>query len=98
MYYGSFHTDSAWTYAVGTISPEAKRLMEIGLVLPAYDFIMKASHTFNVLDARGAISVTERQKYIGRIRTMARGIAERYLESRRALGFPLGDASSKRQG
>lgn len=77
---------------------EAKRLMEVGLVLPAYDFIMKASHTFNVLDARGAISVTERQKYIGRIRTMARGIAERYLESRRALGFPLGDASSKRQG
>jgi glycyl-tRNA synthetase alpha chain len=77
---------------------EAKRLMESGLVLPSYDFIMKASHTFNVLDARGAISVTERQKYIGRIRTMARGIAERYLESRAALGFPLGDASSKRQG
>jgi glycyl-tRNA synthetase alpha chain len=73
---------------------QAKQLMQVGLVLPAYDFIMKASHTFNVLDARGAISVTERQKYIGRIRTMARGIAERYLESRRALNFPLGDASS----
>jgi glycyl-tRNA synthetase alpha chain len=77
---------------------EATRLMNAELVLPAYDFIMKASHTFNVLDARGAISVTERQKYIGRIRTMARGIAERYLERRRGLGFPLGDASSGKQG
>jgi glycyl-tRNA synthetase alpha chain len=76
---------------------EAHRLMEQGLVLPAYDFIMKASHTFNVLDARGAISVTERQKYIGRIRTMARGIAQRYLDRRAELGFPLGDASSAAQ-
>lgn len=74
---------------------EATRLMNAGLVLPAYDFIMKASHTFNVLDARGAISVTERQKYIGRIRTLSRGIAASYLSKREALGFPLGDASSK---
>lgn len=74
---------------------EATRLMAAGLVLPAYDFIMKASHTFNVLDARGAISVTERQKYIGRIRTLSRGIAASYLSKREALGFPLGDASSK---
>ena len=74
---------------------EATRLMARGLVLPAYDYIMKASHTFNVLDARGAISVTERQKYIGRIRTLARQIATSALAKREALGFPLGDASSK---
>lgn len=73
---------------------EAKRLMEQGLVLPAYDYIMKASHAFNLLDARSAISVTERQKYIGRIRNLSRGIAASYVEKREALGFPLGDASS----
>ena len=67
----------------------ATELMEKNLVLPAYDFIMKASHTFNVLDARNAISVTERQKYIGVIRKLARGIAQSYLDSRRALGFPM---------
>ena len=69
----------------------ATELMDKQLVLPAYDFIMKASHTFNVLDARSAISVTERQKYIGRIRTLSRGIARAYLDSRRALGFPMLD-------
>lgn len=68
---------------------QARKLMEKGLVLPAYDYIMKASHTFNVLDARGAISVTERQKYIGRIRGLARGIAQRHLQKREELGFPL---------
>ncbi len=68
---------------------EAKRLMEHGLVLPAYDYIMKASHTFNILDARGAISVTERQKYIRRIRSLARGVAEGYVEQRQELGYPL---------
>lgn len=74
---------------------EATRLMEKSLVFPAYDYIMKASHTFNVLDARGAISVTERQKYIRRIRKLACGIAESYLSKREALGFPLGNASSQ---
>jgi glycyl-tRNA synthetase alpha chain len=74
---------------------QATRLMEKGLVMPAYDYIMKASHTFNILDARGAISVTERQKYIRRIRKMSCGIAESYLAKREALGFPLGDASSQ---
>jgi glycyl-tRNA synthetase alpha chain len=73
---------------------EAKRLMEEGLVLPAYDYIMKASHAFNLLDARSAISVTERQKYIGRIRNLSRGIASSYVAKREELGFPLGDASS----
>lgn len=71
------------------LETEAKRLMEKELVLPAYDYILRANHVFNTLDARGAISVTERQKYIGRIRNLARGIAERFVEKRRALGFPL---------
>jgi glycyl-tRNA synthetase alpha chain len=70
---------------------EAKRLMGHGLVLPAYDYIMKASHTFNVLDARGAISVTERQKYIRRIRSLARMVAKGYVEQREELGYPLLD-------
>jgi len=60
-----------------------------GPVLPAYDFCMKASHAFNVLDARGAISVTERQRFIGRVRAMARSCAEHYLRSRAARRFPL---------
>jgi len=59
------------------------------LVLPAYDWVVKAAHAFNVLDARGAISVTERQRYILRVRTLARAIAAAYLEQRQALGFPL---------
>jgi len=59
------------------------------LVLPAYDHVIKASHRFNVLDARGAISVTERQRYIGRVRAMARAVAEAWLAQREALGFPL---------
>jgi glycyl-tRNA synthetase alpha chain len=53
--------------------------------------VMKASHTFNLLDARKAISVTERQRYILRVRTLARGVAQGYFESRMALGFPLAD-------
>jgi glycyl-tRNA synthetase alpha chain len=68
---------------------EANRLMEAGLVLPAYDFCMKCSHTFNVLDARSAISVTERQRFIGRVRSLARKAAEAYLRSRRARDFDL---------
>ena len=59
------------------------------LPLPAYDYCLKCSHTFNMLDARGAISVTERAGYIGRVRTLARRCAEAYLEKREALGFPL---------
>ena len=68
---------------------ECKRLVEAGLVLPGYDFCMKSSHAFNVLDARGAISVTERQRFIGRVRGMARACAEGYVDSRAKLGFPL---------
>jgi glycyl-tRNA synthetase alpha chain len=68
---------------------EAKRLVEAGLVLPGYEMVLKCSHTFNLLDARGAISVTERAGYIGRVRTLARAVAHAYYASRETLGFPL---------
>lgn len=68
---------------------EARRLTEAGVVLPAYEMVLKAGHTFNLLDARGAISVTERAAYIGRIRALSRAVAQAYYESREALGFPM---------
>ncbi|MFM7123226.1 MAG: glycine--tRNA ligase subunit alpha, partial [Fluviibacter sp.] len=68
---------------------EAKRMMEIGLPLPAFEQVMKCSHNFNMLDARGAISVTERAAYIGRVRALARQVAQAYYDSREALGFPM---------
>jgi len=68
---------------------EAGRLVAEGLVLPAYDQVLKCSHVFNLLDARGAISVTERTKYIARVRHLARQVAERYVEQRERMGFPL---------
>jgi len=68
---------------------ESLRLVNIGLVLPAYDYCLKCSHTFNLLDARGAISVAERSRIIGRVRQMARLCAEGYLKQREAMGFPL---------
>ena len=68
---------------------ESKRLIDAGLALPAYEQMLTASHTFNLLDARQAISVSERQRFILRVRGMARGIAEAYFESREALGFPM---------
>jgi glycyl-tRNA synthetase alpha chain len=68
---------------------EAKRLLGLGLILPAYDYIVKCSHVFNLLDARGAVSVSERTSYIGRIRDLARQTAEAYVGERRRLGFPL---------
>jgi glycyl-tRNA synthetase alpha chain len=68
---------------------EAKRLVEAQLVLPAYEMVMKCSHVFNLLDARGAISVTERAAYIGRVRAMARLIAQAYYDAREKLGFPM---------
>jgi glycyl-tRNA synthetase alpha chain len=63
--------------------------MEVPLALPAYEMILKAAHTFNMLDARGAISVTERAAYIGRIRNLSRAVAQAYYESREKLGFPM---------
>jgi glycyl-tRNA synthetase alpha chain len=74
---------------------EAKRLVEAELVLPAYEMVMKCSHTFNLLDARGAISVTERAAYIGRVRALARLIAQAYYDSRERLGFPMLAQSAK---
>lgn len=68
---------------------EANRILEKGLVLPAYDYVLKCSHTFNLLDARGAISVSERQGFIARVRQMARACAQAYVEQREKLGFPL---------
>jgi len=68
---------------------EARLLMEKQLALPAYEQVLKAAHTFNLLDARGAISVTERAAYIGRIRNLARAVAQSYFESRERLGFPM---------
>ncbi len=70
---------------------ESQKLIEHDLPLPAYEQVMKASHSFNLLDARHAISVTERQRYILRIRTLARAVAKAYYDKREALGFPLGD-------
>lgn len=68
---------------------EALLLMQNKLALPAYEQVLKAAHTFNLLDARGAISVTERAAYIGRIRNLAKNVAQSYLESRARLGFPM---------
>jgi glycyl-tRNA synthetase alpha chain len=68
---------------------EAKRLLEGGLTLPGYEMVMKCSHTFNLLDARGAISTTERAAYIARVRALARAAAQAYYESRERLGFPM---------
>ena len=68
---------------------EAKRLIAAQCVLPAYEMMLKSSHTFNLLDARGAISVTERAAYIGRVRALARAVAQAYYESRERLGFPM---------
>ncbi len=71
---------------------QAKYLVNEHLPLPAYEQVMKASHTFNLLDARGAISVTERQRYILRVRSLSRAVAKAYFDAREALGFPmLGD-------
>jgi glycyl-tRNA synthetase alpha chain len=68
---------------------EAKRLMGKALVLPAFDYVLKCSHTFNLLDARGVISVTERTRYITQIRNLARQVAQLYLQQRESMGFPL---------
>ena len=68
---------------------EAVRVIELGYVHPAYDYVLKCSHTFNLLDARGAISVSERTAFIGRVRKLARLCAQRYLKQREELGYPM---------
>ena len=68
---------------------EAEQLIARGLVMPSLDYVLKCSHTFNMLDARGVISVTERTRYIGKVRGLARQVAHLYLAQREKLGFPL---------
>ncbi|NSM10526.1 glycine--tRNA ligase subunit alpha [Moraxella bovoculi] len=74
---------------------EADRLVGVNLPLPAYEMVLKASHSFNLLDARGAIGVTERQRFILRVRTLARKVAVSYVQARAKLGFPLADDEHK---
>jgi len=78
-----------------TCEAESNALMAVGLPLPAYEMVLKASHVFNLLDARNAISVTERARFIGRVRALARAVAQAYYERREALGFPLLAAAKK---
>nr|WP_298414129.1 glycine--tRNA ligase subunit alpha [uncultured Halomonas sp.] len=76
---------------------ECTKLLEAGLPLPAYEMVLKASHTFNLLDARHAISVTERQRYILRVRTLAREVAQAYYQSRKMAGFPMASDALRRE-
>lgn len=80
-----------------TCERECQRLLEKNLPLPAYEQVLKTSHTFNLLDARRAISVTERQRFILRVRTLARSVAEAYYKSREALGFPMSRAQTRKK-
>ena len=92
--YNFEHADVAFLFeSFDQYEKDCQRLTQKGLPLPAYEVVMKASHTFNLLDARKAISVTERQRFILRVRTLARGVAQSYFESRLAAGFPLADPS-----
>jgi len=88
--YNFEHADTDFMFGLfDQCEKDFNRLIDLGLPLPAYEMVMKASHAFNLLDARKAISVTERQRFIGRVRTMARGVAQAYYDRREALGFPL---------
>ena len=81
-------TDSLFTM-FDLYQKEVDNCLEAKLVLPAYDYVLKCSHTFNLLDAHGVISKDERNNFIGRVRTMASGVAKLYVEQREAMGFPL---------
>ena len=86
------HADTDFLFkAFDQYEKDGEHLIDQKLPLPAYEMVMKASHTFNLLDARKAISVTERQRYILRVRTLARGVAQSYFDSRLKAGFPLAD-------
>jgi glycyl-tRNA synthetase alpha chain len=88
--YNFEYSDTNWLFdQFKNYEAQATRLMGIPLALPAYEMVLKAAHTFNLLDARGAISVTERANYIGRIRNLSKAVAQAYLLSREALGFPM---------
>ena len=88
--YNFEHSNVSWLLQqFNDYEAEAKRLMALELPLPAFEMVMKCSHTFNLLDARGAISVTERAAYIGRVRQLARAVAQSYYDARERLGFPM---------
>ena len=88
--YNFEHSDADFLFtAFNAHEKQAKHLIEAQLALPAYEQVLKAAHSFNLLDARKAISVTERQRYILRIRTLTKAVAEAYYASREALGFPM---------
>jgi glycyl-tRNA synthetase alpha chain len=88
--YNFEHSDADFLFTAFTAhEKQAKHLIDVQLALPAYEQVLKAAHSFNLLDARGAISVTERAAYIGRIRNLARVVAQSYYESRERLGFPM---------
>jgi glycyl-tRNA synthetase alpha chain len=91
--FSSFHFEAANTDLYFDLfqryEKEAAAMLEASLVLPAYDYVIKLSHIFNILDARGVVSVTERTGYLARIRTLARRVALLHMEKREALGFPL---------
>jgi glycyl-tRNA synthetase alpha chain len=92
--YNFEYSNVEWLFRLfGEFEGEAKRLMAVKLALPAFEMVMKCSHTFNLLDARGAISVTERAAYIGRVRALAREVAQSYFDARQALGFPMAKQS-----
>jgi tetrameric-type glycyl-tRNA synthetase alpha subunit len=94
--YNFEYADTTWlNQQFDTHERVCKALLEAKLPLPAYEQVLKASHTFNLLDARRAISVTERQRYILRVRSLARAVAEAYYASREALGFPLLKSSAQ---
>ena len=91
--YNFEHSDSEFLLtAFSSHEQQASYLVKNNLALPAYEQVLKAAHTFNLLDARGVISVTERADFIGRIRVISRLVANSYLESREKLGFPLADS------
>ncbi len=96
--YNFEHADvTALFVAFDACESASKQLIERGLPLPAYEMTLKASHTFNLLDARKAISVTERQRFILRVRTLARAVAHAYYEARAARGFPMGQQAARQE-
>lgn len=88
--YNFEHANVEWLFSqFDSCEQESEKMIAAGLPLPAYELVLKASHTFNLLDARKAISVTERQRFILRVRTLARAVAQTYYERRESLGFPM---------
>ncbi|MSQ80616.1 MAG: glycine--tRNA ligase subunit alpha [Candidatus Methylopumilus sp.] len=96
--YNFEHSDTEFLFEAFTAhEKQAHHLVNQHLALPAYEQVLKAAHSFNLLDARGSISITERAEYIGRIRNLARNVATSYLTSRANLGFPLADKNHAKE-